>query len=125
MEYYKIQVAAFMIYSCMMITCLIDDVTCTTDDDAPVLSSDSQMLANAENEYILEKLRQRRSEMALLPPMNSWYGDKLGRYIKLAPQKRQYRIWMPAQGYVNVPEEDISNFHGSHSGSKVFRYGRK
>nr|AXN93530.1 IWMPxxGYxxVP [Mizuhopecten yessoensis] len=105
-----------MFLSALTISLALKEAMATNDDvDAP-LSADNIG-------YIIGKL-QRRSGLSLLAPP-SVYGSKFAPYLQKTPDKRaRYLIWMPAQGYVSVPQEDISNGGGgSPSSSKVFRYG--
>ena len=70
----------------------------------------------------------RRNGLSLLPPP-SVYMNKLQPYIQ-KPSKRNrhdgFWIWMPAQGYVSVPQEEVAggSSKGNGGGGNVLRYGR-
>lgn len=101
--------------SAVTISLALKEAMASNDDVETPFSADSIG-------YIVGKL-QRRSGLSLLAPP-SVYGSKFASYAQNPPDKRaRYLIWMPAQGYVSVPQEDISNVAGSSASSKLFRYG--
>jgi hypothetical protein len=108
--------------------CLIALSVATPNKDAA--GAPAEVREQSRLQYILANLRRRAELSAIAPP--NVYQNKMAPYgnAPTAPMKRAsadgdgFWIWMPAQGYVNVPRDEAAGAGGGASNSNLLRYGR-
>ena len=102
-----------------LLVCFV--ATLTLIDTSPV--DEVEEVENPPNlRYLFSNMRH--NGLSLLPPP-SVYMNKLQPYIQKPPSKRNgFWIWMPAQGYVSVPQEEVAGGQSKGNGAgNVLRYG--
>ena len=93
--------------------------TLTLIDTSPVDDVEDESPQNIR--YLLNSLRHNGLSL-LAPP--SVYMNKLQPYLQKPPSKRNgFWIWMPAQGYVSVPQEEAEASSKGNGAGNVLRYG--
>lgn len=104
----------------LLVCCVM---TLTLTGSSPV--DDVEEVENQPNlRYLLSNMRH--NGLSLLPPP-SVYMNKLQPFIETPSKRNRYDgfwIWMPAQGYVSVPQEEAAGGASKGNGAgNVLRYG--
>ncbi|KAH3701087.1 hypothetical protein DPMN_076071 [Dreissena polymorpha] len=107
-----------------VVLCILATVTVTYTATASLEEVEAEATENLPPNirYFLNNMKNDGLSLQAPPHV---YMNKLKRYFDAdAKNKRSgFWIWMPAQGYVSVPNEQISEGTKGNGGGNVLRYG--
>ena len=104
-----------------VLLCFLATVTMTVTASLEDIEEDAALNFPPNIRYFLNNMKN--DGLALQAPPHV-YMNKLKRYYDEKTKRNGFWIWMPAQGYVSVPSEQLSEGSKNSGGNaNVLRYG--
>lgn len=106
---------------CCVLVCIVAAVTLTYTADLQEVEEEAAKNLPPNIRYLLNNMEN--DGVSLQAPPQA-YVENLKRYFHDKSKRNGFWIWMPAQGYVSMPNEQIpGGASKSQGGGSVLRYG--